>query len=83
MARIVRHERTDPIKIEPAALPRDEQGNLKTISICACGISARYPFCDGAHKACRTEEPGKLYTYDAATRQVVRVDEDAPGAPGA
>lgn len=79
MARLVRHERTEPVKIQPGDLPRDEQGNLKVISLCACGISARYPFCDGAHKSCRTEQPGKLYTYDEATRQVLRVEDDPSG----
>lgn len=78
MPRIVRFTQTASIKIDPNAppgapnaWPRDEQGNLKVISICACGISARFPFCDGAHKLCREEEAGHVYEYDIATRTVV------------
>ena len=68
MARIVRLEATGPIKIDPAQFPRDEQGNLKAIWICACGLTGTPPFCDKAHKACAGEEPGKVYEYDPATR---------------
>ena len=60
MARLVRHEETSPIKIDPATWPRDENGNLKTIFICACGISSKFPFCDGTHKGCKGEEVGKV-----------------------
>ncbi len=91
MPRLVRHEPAAPIKIdpnapagEPNAWPRDEQGNLKILSICACGLSARFPFCDGAHKICRNEEPGHIYTYDPVTRDVIeKKPMDTPGAPPA
>ena len=69
MARIVRHEATDPIKIDPASWPRDAEGNLKKIFICACGISKTFPFCDGTHKTCIAEDKGKTYQYDPATGQ--------------
>lgn len=82
MPRIVHHTSTTPIKIDPnlkegdalpapnyMPWPRDEQGNLKVISICTCGVSARYPFCDGMHKVCKNEEAGKLYEYDIAKRE--------------
>ena len=78
MARLIRHEATGPIKIEPAAFPRDEQGNLKAIWICACGLSRTMPFCDKAHKGCAaTEQPGRLYVYDKDRTNVVeeRADE--------
>lgn len=77
MPRLVRLTATDPIKLEPANFPRDEQGNLKPIFICACGLSQRMPFCDGTHKACRvSEQPGTLYIYDHERKNVVeeRVD---------
>lgn len=71
MARLVRHEETSPIKIDPATWPRDENGNLKTIFICACGISSKFPFCDGTHKGCKGEEVGKVYRYDPITKAVL------------
>jgi CDGSH-type Zn-finger protein len=79
MPRIVRHEQSAPIKIdpnakpgEPNAWPRDEQGNLKPVFVCACGLSDRFPFCDGTHKTtCKAEQPGVVYTYDKATKAVV------------
>jgi CDGSH-type Zn-finger protein len=86
MARIVRHEATAPIKIDPNLLPgqtppapnviawpRDAQGNLKVVQVCACGISATYPFCDGAHKTCKEEQAGMVYAYDIPTRTVREV----------
>lgn len=77
MARMVRLEATGSVKIDPATWPRDEQGNLKVLSICACGLSQKFPLCDGAHKACRvTEEPGKLYIYDRDRRNVIETRDD-------
>jgi CDGSH-type Zn-finger protein len=68
MPRLVRHDATGPIKIDPTQWPRDEKGNHKTIWICACGLSPKFPFCDGTHKACKDEEPGVDYTYAAGVR---------------
>jgi CDGSH-type Zn-finger protein len=72
MPRLIRIDATGPIKIEPKDFPRDEQGNLKSIWICACGLSQTMPYCDKSHKACAaTEQPGKLYVYDAERKSVV------------
>lgn len=71
MARMIRIDATGPYKIEPEKFPRDEQGNLKAIWICACGLTSTFPYCDKSHKACAaTERPGMIYTYDPATKQV-------------
>lgn len=67
MARLVRHTLKGPIKIEPQE---------KTVSVCACGMSANFPFCDGAHKACADEREGRLYVYDR-DRKVVQERADA------
>lgn len=72
MARVVRFTETGPIKIDPATLPVDAEGKPKPIFICACGISGKFPFCDGSHKACREETPGSLYTYDPITKAVTK-----------
>lgn len=81
MPRIVRFEATTPLKIDPnlqpgetppapnvIAWPRDEQGRLKVLSLCTCGVSAKFPLCDGAHKACKDEDAATDYVYDVATR---------------
>jgi len=88
MPRDVRHTATGNIKIDPAlkpgetppapnviAWPRHENGELKVVSICACGISATFPFCDGAHKVCKNEEAGHVYRYDIPTRTVVAKEQ--------
>lgn len=87
MPRNVRHDASGPIKLEPHQFPRDAEGNLKPIWICACGVSRTMPFCDGTHKVCRAEEPGQVYEYDKSTMNVIRKTPDdrppaaAPVAP--
>ena len=71
MPRIVKHTATGPIKIDPANWPRDAEGNLKSIFVCACGLSAKFPFCDGAHKGCVSEDPAEVYVYEAGERRKV------------
>jgi len=81
MPRIIRNDALGPIKIEPANFPRDDAGNLKPIFICACGLSAKPPFCDGAHKTCRiAEQADMLYTYDPQTRQIINSSPLQPPA---
>ncbi len=76
MARLVRLDATAPTKIEPAQFPRDDQGNLRPIFICACGLTQKPPFCDASHKLCREEEPGHVYRYEPTTNKVI---EKKPG----
>ncbi|MFO0831310.1 MAG: CDGSH iron-sulfur domain-containing protein [Phycisphaerales bacterium] len=84
MPRDVRFTATGSIKIDPSLRPGDqppapnvipwprhENGDLKVVSVCACGISATFPFCDGAHKQCKSEDPACVYRYDPVTRAVV------------
>jgi CDGSH-type Zn-finger protein len=54
MARIVRFVATAPVKVEPSDKP---------LFICACGLTRNFPFCDGSHKAARSEAEGQLYVY--------------------
>lgn len=85
MARLVRHDQAGPHKIDPATWPRDEQGNLKAIWVCACGLSRTFPLCDKTHKTTSMqEEGGCLYRYDPATMSVVektRERVDDPTSP--
>lgn len=55
MARIVTLEATQPTPVIVGT---------ETKWICACGLSKNKPFCDGTHKACKTEESGKVYRYN-------------------
>jgi CDGSH-type Zn-finger protein len=84
MPRDVRFSATGNIKIDPSlkpgdvppapnviAWPRYESGDLKVVSVCACGISATFPFCDGSHKLCKAEDSACLYRYDPSTKAVV------------
>lgn len=67
MPRLIKLDADGPIRIDPQDKP---------IFICACGISQNFPFCDGAHKGCKGEEPGKTYVYDDSRQSVVEVRED-------
>jgi CDGSH-type Zn-finger protein len=56
MARMIRHEKNTPYEIPAGAqLP---------VHICACGLSANKPFCDGTHKKTRDEAASEVYVYD-------------------
>lgn len=62
MARLIRHDADGPIRIDPQDKP---------IFVCACGLSKNFPICDGTHKACKSEEPGKVYVYDAKRERII------------
>ena len=66
MPRLVRHDATGPIKIDPQDKP---------IFICACGLSQNFPHCDGSHKNCKSESPDKLSVYDDERKQVIEERE--------
>ena len=68
MARLVKLEASGPVKVEPSDKP---------VFVCACGLSRKFPFCDGSHKPTRDEEPGCVYRYSGESREVVRETGDA------
>jgi hypothetical protein len=91
MPRIVRLDSTVPLKVDPNLAPgdtppapnvipwpRDDQGRLKVLSICTCGISAKFPFCDGAHKTCKDEDPATDYIYDPQSKPRRPIDATPP-----
>jgi CDGSH-type Zn-finger protein len=68
MARLIRHEATGPQEIKPSE---------KSAWVCMCGLSQKYPLCDGSHKIARsTEQAGKCYLYDKARKNVVQIQDD-------
>ena len=70
MARMIRHEATQPIEIKP-----DPDGG--SAWICMCGLSQDYPYCDGSHKIARqNEKEGTLYVYDKQRKTVVEESPD-------
>lgn len=74
MARLVRFEKTGPVKIDPATLPPG-----KMLWLCACGLSKQFPICDGTHKTtAQAEQPGTLCVYDPATKALVETRPDQP-----
>lgn len=76
MARLVKLAATGPVKIEPGSLPAD-----KPVWLCVCGLSKKLPFCDGAHKVTRSEQPGMVYVYAADGVTVLECrPEEACGA---
>lgn len=76
MARLVRLEPTGPLKIDPATLPAD-----KPLFICQCGLSRKFPYCDGAHKITRSEVPATLYIYARDGQSVLETRPDPDAGP--
>lgn len=72
MPRLVRFEGNGPIRIDPQDKP---------VFICACGLTRTFPFCDGTHKACKGEEPGKVYVYDPKSAEIIESHDDDNAAP--
>jgi CDGSH-type Zn-finger protein len=55
MARVVKRHRNQPYEVSIGG---------ETQYICACGLSANLPFCDGSHAMTDAEDAGKTYWYD-------------------
>ncbi len=59
MSRIVKFTENKPLKLKTED---------KTVFICQCGLSKKFPFCDGHHKKTLDEEEGKTYIYSEECR---------------
>lgn len=62
------------LKVEGAFEIRDESGNRydvgdrTVVSLCRCGLSAKMPFCDGAHKT-RFKHEAAAFTLSPAPKK--------------
>lgn len=70
MARMIRSDADGPFRIDPQDKP---------VFICMCGLTQNQPFCDGSHKACKSEDPNRLYVYNADRTEVTRVEDQDAG----
>ncbi len=69
MARLILHTARGPVPV------KDSRG-VTVAAICMCGLSRRYPFCDGSHIHARDEEEGKVYIYNEEGERVTAVPRE-------
>ena len=69
MARIIIHTRKAPVPV------KDSRG-VTVAAICMCGLSKKYPYCDGSHIKTQDEEEGKIYIYDAQGTRIGEIPEE-------
>lgn len=81
MSRLVELDATGPRKLDESDLDQ-EKGD---VAVCQCGLSNEFPFCDGSHRATRTERDDVCYRYVEEDGQVRRrpVDQITYATDGA
>ncbi len=68
LARIIIHTAKKPLACKTS-------DGRTVAAICMCGLSRKYPFCDGSHIKTAGEEGDKLYVYDRDGNLLGVVDE--------
>lgn len=68
MSRLVELDATGPKKLDESDLDPDKGD----VAVCQGGLSDDFPFCDGSHRATRTETEGVCYRYAETDDDVYR-----------
>jgi CDGSH-type Zn-finger protein len=73
MARLIISTKDSPYE---HVLPSGEK-----VHICMCGLSGKYPLCNGSHLKARDEDKDKIYIYNEKSEKLVAKTHEELGIP--